>query len=188
MDSVLIASSSQKGGELLAGLLKAAGYTPKYTLAFSGSEARRALVDNDFDLVIINTPLSDEFGNELSTCASDTSGVILIVKNEIADEVSSRVENYGVLVVAKPVGRAVFFQAVKLLNAAHQRLQGLKNENERLQSKIEEIRLVDRAKCALIQYLDMTEPQAHRYIEKQAMDMRTTKREIALGILSNYEN
>lgn len=45
----------------------------------------------------------------------------------------------------------------------------LKSENERLQEKIAEIRLVDRAKCALIQYADMTEPQAHRYIEKQAM-------------------
>jgi response regulator NasT len=33
----------------------------------------------------------------------------------------------------------------------------------------------------------MTEPQAHRYIEKQAMDMRTSKREVAQSILRNYE-
>ena len=73
------------------------------------------------------------------------------------------------------------------MSAARNRIVGLQSENVRLQSKIEEIRLVDRAKCALIQYLNMTEPQAHRYIEKQAMDMRTTRREIAQNILKTYE-
>ena len=34
----------------------------------------------------------------------------------------------------------------------------------------------------------MTEPQAHRYIEKQAMDLRITRREVAEGIISTYEN
>ena len=53
-------------------------------------------------------------------------------------------------------------------------------------NQIEEIRLVDRAKCALIQYLSFTEQQAHRHIEKQAMDMHITK-EVALGILKTYE-
>jgi response regulator NasT len=64
----------------------------------------------------------------------------------------------------------------------------LKLQNSKLQSKIEELRLVGRAKCAMIQYLNMTEAQAHRYIEKQAMDMRASKREIAQGILRNYES
>ncbi|MGB4438219.1 MAG: ANTAR domain-containing protein, partial [Sedimentibacter sp.] len=54
--------------------------------------------------------------------------------------------------------------------------------------KIEEIRIVTRAKCVLIQYLNMTENQAHRYIEKQAMDMRTTREEISLSILKTYES
>ena len=48
--------------------------------------------------------------------------------------------------------------------------------------------MVDRAKCILIQYLNMTEPQAHRYIEKQAMDLRVSRREIAQGILQTYES
>ena len=55
------------------------------------------------------------------------------------------------------------------------------------QSKIEEIRLVDRAKCMLIQYLSMTESQAHRYIEKQAMDRRVTRGEVARSILGLYD-
>ena len=57
-------------------------------------------------------------------------------------------------------------------------------ENVKLQSKIEEIRLVDRAKCALIQYLSMTEEQAHHFIEKQAMDRCVTRRTVAEEILA----
>ncbi|MBO5438043.1 MAG: ANTAR domain-containing protein, partial [Thermoguttaceae bacterium] len=36
----------------------------------------------------------------------------------------------------------------------------------------------DRAKCVLIEYLNMTEADAHRYIEKQAMDLRRSKRDL----------
>ena len=83
---------------------------------------------------------------------------------------------------------ADYDKAVKLISASRRRILGLKNENVRLQKKIEEIRLVDRAKCALIEYLGMTEAQAHRHIEKQAMDLRMTRREVAQGILQTYES
>ena len=60
-------------------------------------------------------------------------------------------------------------------------------EYSKLQTKIEESRLINRAKCILIQYLKLTEPQAHRYIEKQAMDQRISKLEVAKNILKTYE-
>ena len=60
--------------------------------------------------------------------------------------------------------------------------------SNKLLQKIEDIKMIDRAKCILIQYLNMTESEAHRYIEKQAMDMRTTRKTIAEGILRTYEN
>ena len=50
------------------------------------------------------------------------------------------------------------------------------------------IRLVDRATCVLIQYSDFTEQQAHRYIEKKAMDQRVSRREVAEDILRIYES
>ena len=60
-------------------------------------------------------------------------------------------------------------------------------EKEKLKSRISEIKLVDRAKCTLIEYLRMSEEQAHHYIEKQAMDFRLTKVEVAKNILKIYE-
>lgn len=188
MDSVLLVSSSEKGKDLLVQLLKASSFS-QITIASSGSEARRLVSQNNYDVVVINAPLSDEFGHELSIMAVDTGlcGAILIAKNEIADEISAKVEPYGVFMVPKPLNRAFFYQALKLVCASRRRLMGLQNENVKLHTKIEEIRLVDRAKCTLIQYLNMSEQQAHRYIEKQAMDMRLTKKEIAKSILKTYE-
>lgn len=189
MDSVLLVSSSDKTREFFTQLLRADKYS-QITAAGSGSEARRLLAAGNFDLILINAPLSDEFGHELSVLATESTsaGVILIVKSEVADDVAAKVEDFGVFVMAKPIGRQLFYQSLKLVEASRRRLLGLRDENIKLQNKVEEIRLINRAKCVLIQYLNMTEPQAHRYIEKQAMDMRITRREVALGILKTYES
>jgi len=61
-------------------------------------------------------------------------------------------------------------------------------ENEKLKQKIEDIRTIDRAKYLLISYLGLTEQESHRFIEKQAMDLRSTKRAIADGIIKTYGN
>ena len=67
-------------------------------------------------------------------------------------------------------------------------LDFLKFQNQKLQNKLKEIRLIDRAKCVLIQYLNMTEQQAHRYIEKQSMDLRQSRVVTAESILKTYES
>lgn len=92
------------------------------------------------------------------------------------------------MVLPKPISRQFFCQSLKLVAAARRRMLGLKNENTRLQKKIDDIRLVDRAKCVLIQYANFTEQQAHRYIEKKAMDQRVSRREVAEDILRTYES
>ncbi len=144
---------------------------------------------NDFGLVIINTPLNDEFGHELSILIAEasTAGIILICKNDIADDVSEKVSEFGVCVVPKPLNRLIFHQSLKLVEATRARMLGLKKENVKLLTKIDEMRLINRAKCTLMQYLNFTEPQAHKYIEKQAMNNRRTRREVALKILETYE-
>jgi len=190
VESVLIAAASEKSAALIEDLLRSRYRDILTTVALDGSRARRQLLERGYDLMIVSAPLSDETGMELAaqTASSNEMGVLLLVKAAAADEISARVEEYGVFVVEKPLHRPFFFRALRLLETAGRRLKGLETEKEKLQQKIEEIRLVDRAKCALIQYLNMTEPQAHRYIEKQAMDLRTSRREVALGVLKTYES
>ncbi len=188
IQQVLIISSADSATEVLTDLVRSAGFS-SISVIKSGGEARRSLAGLDCELILINAPLSDEIGDELALFASEvsTAGVLLLIKNAFADDVAAKVEDAGVLVVGKPILRPFFFQAAKLASTSHKRILGLKHENDRLQDKIMEIRLVDRAKCILIQYLDMSEKEAHRHIEKLAMDKRKTRREIAESILHSYE-
>ena len=50
------------------------------------------------------------------------------------------------------------------------------------------MKIVNRAKSMLMQYLNLTEEQAHRHIQKQAMDLRKTQRTVAEDILKTYQN
>ena len=189
MESALIVTSSEKGVAYFTELLHAASISQIVARPSCG-EARRLLLERDFDLVITNAPLRDESGESLSrTIASrGISQVILVVASEYFDAVSAICEDDGVLTISKPINRAVFWSALRLARAAQNRLSRVQSENSKLKQKIEDIRIVDRAKCILISYLNMSEQEAHRYIEKQAMDMRMPKRVIAEGILKTYEN
>ena len=66
-------------------------------------------------------------------------------------------------------------------------LAGVKKESADILSRIEEMRTINRAKTTLMKYLKFTEPQAHKYIEKQAMNNRQTRLEVAVRILAQYE-
>ena len=55
-----------------------------------------------------------------------------------------------------------------------------------IEEKMEEIRIVNRAKWLLISELKMDEQGAHRYIEKQAMDRCISKRAVAEEIIKTY--
>lgn len=189
MNSVLIVSSSEKAGTYFEELLSL-NSCKEIIIASNGSEARRILIEKDFDLCIINTPLSDEFGTDLALNIVDKTMVqaMVIVKNEIADEISAKVEDFGVFVVSKPINRQLLWNALKLIAASSNRMMGLRNENFQLHQKIEDIRFINRAKCVLIEYLKMTETEAHRFIEKQSMDLRITRKEVAARILKTYES
>ena len=188
MESALIISSTDKSAVFLSEILAAASIK-QITALQSCGEARRLLLERDFDLVVVNAPLRDESGESLSRyiASKGASQVILIVKNEYFDAVSAVCEDDGVLTVSKPVNKAVFWSALTLAKSAHGRIKRIQIENAELKQKIEDIRIVDRAKWILISYMNMNEKEAHRYIEKQAMDLRTTKRAIAEGILKTYE-
>jgi AmiR/NasT family two-component response regulator len=189
MDSALIISCLGKSVTYLTEILAEASISDITTVS-NACEAKRLLIEKNFDLCIINAPLSDEFGESLAReiAAKETIEVILIVKSELLEEVADRVEEYGVLTIGKPIGRQLFWNTIKIASATHKRIKAINNKKEQLIQKIEDIRIIDRAKCILIAHHSITEPEAHRYLEKQAMDMRQTRRKVAEEILRIYEN
>jgi response regulator NasT len=189
MDSALIVSNTSATLGMLSDLFKLQPFA-RIVAAQNGNEARHALFNDEFDLIIIDTPLPDEYGNDFALHAAESTdaGIILITKAEALYDMNETVEDAGVFVISKPVSPDFFYQAVKLLSASRKRICKLQAENQILQNKLQEIRVIDRAKCILIQYLNMTEMQAHRYIEKQAMDLRQSKLITSENILKTYDN
>ena len=188
MESVLLVTSSESSIPLFTDLLSKTPFREIVT-AQNCASARRLLIERDFDLYIINAPLRDELGDTFaaSLAAKGICQVFLIVKNELLDEISVQMEEHGVFTLAKPINKDVFWSALKLANASFNKMLHFQKENAKLVQKIDDMRLVDRAKCILIQYLNMSETEAHRYIEKQAMDMRLTRKAVANRILQTYE-
>ena len=188
MDSVLIVSNTSSTLGIISELLKLQTFS-RIVAAQNGGEARRQLVESEFELIIIDTPLPDEAGDDfaLHAAESTSSGIILITKTETLDDMNDLVEEEGVFTLPKPISPEFFYQAVKLLYASRKRLLKYQNENLKLQTKIHEIQIINRAKYALMQYLNMTETQAHRYIEKQSMDLRQSRLVTAENILKTYE-
>ena len=187
MENVLIVSASEASAAALKELCSKGNFN-EIALAQSCAAARRLLITRAFDLCVINTPLADETGVSFAcdTASTGSNQVILIVKSELYDEISIKVEEMGVFTLAKPLNRSMFWSALKLAGAAHSRLTRLNSENTKLLQRIDDLRVVDRAKCVLIQTLSMSEDQAHKFIEKQAMDMRLSRRDVAESILKTY--
>ena len=118
--------------------------------------------------------------------AQYSTGILLLVKSELYEQVAYQVEDSGILTLARPATRQSVYTALKMLTAMHARLKAVERETISLKSKMAEIRIVNRAKCVLIEHLKMSEPEAHRYIEKQAMDRCVRRREIAENIIRTY--
>ncbi len=188
MEYILTVSGSEQEHEVLQRLLKKIKLSGSYQ-AGTGLEARRMLNETTFQLVIVNTPLPDEQGEAVARLAfANGAQVILLVKNEQIDAVWEKICSTGVHLISKPLKRAVFFQTVQCILLQQKQLQQLQAEKERLRRQIQDANLLNRAKLLLIQVLKLSEPQAHHYIEKQAMDLRISKREVAEGIINTYEN
>lgn len=185
---VLIVSSSDKFVRPMLDMLPEKMFDPIET-ASDVAQARRKLLEREFDIVIINSPLRDEFGTKLAldVCQKSSAGVLLFVKAEHYSDITSKVMPYGVLTISKPTSPSMIMQSVQMLCSTRERLRIMEKKNASVEEKIEEIRIVNRAKCLLIEQLKMTESEAHRYIEKQAMDRCVTRRAIAENIILTYK-
>jgi response regulator NasT len=185
--SVLVVSAAKELNTALLTLLPGSHYSPVKTVT-SISAGRRAWSERSYDYVLINSPLPDDTGVRFAIDLSSSQGtvVLLFVKAEIHDDILGKVVEHGVFTLSKPLSRSVLTTALNWMASARERLRKSEKKALSFEEKMEEIRIVNRAKWLLISELKMEEPQAHRYIEKQAMDRCICKKEAAQEILKIY--
>ena len=178
--SVLIVSASEKFQNTLRSLLPETSCSPIVTVSHIGA-AERARNGQDFDLVFVNSPLPDD-----ACCRDGGTVVLLFAAAALYDPIRSRVERHGVFVLPRPVPRDAILRGLSWMTAARERLRSYEKKVQPVEEKMEEIRLVNRAKWLLISELKMSEPDAHHYITHQAMDRCCSKRAVAEEIIRLY--
>ena len=187
--SVLTVSSQPKFNQALSELMND-GRKYDSELETTVNAAKRRLLDKSYDIIIINVPLPDDDGISLAIdrSAGMASAVLLLVKGEYYSDVFDRVCPYGVFTLPKPSPRQMVSQAFDWLESTRERLRKLEKRSVSLEDKMQEIRLVNRAKWLLITQKGMTEEQAHKVIEKLAMDSCITKSAAATQIIGLSDN
>ena len=185
--SVLIVSASEKFQNALRSLLPETSYSPIVTVSHIGA-AERTRNGQDFDFVFVNSPLPDDAGIRfaIDCCRAGGTVVLLFAAAALYDSIQSRVEKHGVFVLPRPVPRDAILRGLNWMAAARERLRSYEKKVQPVEEKMEEIRLVNRAKWLLISELKMSEPDAHHYITHQAMDRCCSKRTVAEEIIRLY--
>ncbi|MBR4345049.1 MAG: ANTAR domain-containing protein [Lachnospiraceae bacterium] len=183
--SVLIVSSSKSFLDLMAENLPEAGFSPVHT-APTISAARRKTGDFSYDFIFINSPLSDDIGTRFAIDICSTSVVLLLVNSEIYEDINYKVSKHGVFTLAKPFSKAMISTAINWMASAREIINKSQKKTSTVEEKMSEIRAVNRAKWLLINELNMSEPEAHRYIGKQAMDRCVSKGTVANEIINTY--
>ena len=185
--SVLIVSAAEGFNDALSTLLPTSKYSPTNFVS-NISAAKRALAERAFDFVIINSPLPDDIGTRfaIDTGSSKETVVLLMVRAELQAEIYDKVAEHGVFVLPKPTSKPTMAIALSWLSSAREKLRKTEKKTLSIEEKMEEIRIVNRAKWLLISELKMDEQGAHRYIEKQAMDRCISKRIVAEEIIKTY--
>ena len=185
--SVLIVSAAEGFNDALSTLLPTSKYSPTNFVS-NISAAKRALAERAFDFFIINSPLPDDICTRfaIDTGSSKETIVLLMVRAELQEEIYDKVAEHGVFVLPKPTSKPTMAIALSWLSSAREKLRKTEKKTLSIEEKMEEIRIVNRAKWLLISELKLDEPEAHRYIEKQAMDRCVSKKVIAEEIIKTY--
>lgn len=185
--SVLVVSASDRLNASLPSLFPEFRYRPVRVVS-NLNAAKRAMLETSFDFIIINSPLPDGTGTRMAIdiCANPCSVVLQLVGKDLFSEISEKATEHGVFLLVKPTSRPLLAQALDWMASTRERIRQWEKRTVSVEEKMEEIRVVNRAKWLLIDQLKMTEPAAHRYIEKQAMDRCVPRREIAENIIHTY--
>ena len=113
MGRALIVSAGASSNEYIAARLTEMGYSRPVIIP-SGAEARRRMTESDFELIVVNSPLPDEFGHEVCINAVEKTdaGVVFLVKAAQAEQLLGPLSEQGVLLLSKPFSTAFFVQAM----------------------------------------------------------------------------
>jgi AmiR/NasT family two-component response regulator len=139
------------------------------------------------DLVIMDVKMPRMDGIDAASIIAERriAPVVILTAFSQRDLVERARDAGAMAYLVKPFGRKDLMPAVELAVSRFRELVALENEVAGLADRLETRKTVERAKGLLMARHGLTEPEAFRWIQRSAMDRRTTMKAVAQAILES---
>jgi two-component system, response regulator PdtaR len=139
------------------------------------------------DLVILDVkmPRLDGIAAAQRIASQRIAPVVMLTAFSQRDLVESARDAGAMAYLVKPFGKSDLLPAIEMAVSRFAELQQLEAEVADLTERLETRKVVDRAKGVLQEKLGLSEPDAFRWIQKTAMDLRLSMREVADGVVEH---
>lgn len=158
--------------------------------ASDGEEAVRLANELEPDLVVMDVKMPKMDGiTAADKIAEDRICAVVMLTAFSQRDLIKRAKEAGAMAyVVKPFDASDVIPAIEIAMARFAEIRGVEDEVMDLEERLESRKIVDQAKGILQTSLDLTEPEAFRWIQKTAMDLRKSMREVAQGVIDHAEN
>ncbi len=170
----------------LAEMLEEEGYDV-VGQAGDGERAVELVHQHRPDLVVLDVKMPKLDGiSAASRIAGERIAPVVILTAFSQRELVDRAREAGAMAyLVKPFSKSDLVPAIEMARSRFVELRQLENEVDDLKERLETRKLVDRAKSVLQESLTLSEPEAFRWIQKTAMDLRLSMRDVAEGVVTH---
>ena len=139
------------------------------------------------DLVILDVkmPVLDGIAAAERIASERIAPVVILTAFSQRDLVERARDAGAMAYLVKPFSKSDLVPAIEMAVSRFAELSLLEQEVAGLQDRLETRKAVDRAKSILQQQLELSEPEAFRWIQKTAMDLRLSMRQVAEGVVTH---
>jgi response regulator NasT len=151
-----------------------------------GDEAVSLVQDLKPDLAILDVKMPGMDGLQAAALISaDKQAAVLILTAFSQRDLIEKARDAGALAyLVKPFQKSELIPAVEVALGRHQEMKALADENLSLADQLETRKLVDRAKGRLMDEHGKSEQDAFRFLQKTAMDTRSTLKQVAQDVVN----
>ncbi|WP_199438857.1 ANTAR domain-containing response regulator [Umezawaea beigongshangensis] len=156
--------------------------------AADGDEAVKLATELRPDLVILDVKMPKVDGIEAaSVIAGGRIAPVVILTAFSQRDLVERARDAGAMAyLVKPFQKRDLIPAIELAMSRFSELQALENEVAGLTERLETRKVVERAKGLLMSKQGLSEPEAFRWVQRTAMDRRTTMKAVAEAVIENF--
>ncbi|GLZ29530.1 transcriptional regulator [Lentzea sp. NBRC 105346] len=156
--------------------------------AADGDEAIKLATELRPDLVILDVKMPKVDGIEAaSAIAGNRIAPVVILTAFSQRDLVERARDAGAMAyLVKPFAKRDLVPAIELAMSRFSELQALENEVAGLTERLETRKVVERAKGILMSKQGLSEPEAFRWVQRTAMDRRTTMKAVAEAVIENF--